>query len=119
MGLHNKKTKRAARLVVGAAALFALAGSALANLTGSDFDAGDGNLLVDGNPPTETKDWENAPNLSKAKDLATGTSDNSFGQGTKEDTPAPIVTDGSIPNNKSDLTRFYVASDKIGGKDFL
>ena len=35
----------------------------------------------------------------------------SFGQGTKEDTPVPSPTSGSIPGNKSDLTRFYVAHD--------
>ena len=39
---------------------------------------------------------------------ATGTTDNSFGQGTKEDSPVPTIVSGSIPNNKSDLLRFYV-----------
>jgi hypothetical protein len=29
------------------------------------------------------------------------------------------VIDGSIPNNKSDLTRFYVGNEKVGAKDFL
>jgi hypothetical protein len=43
----------------------------------------------------------------------TGTTDNSFGQGTKEDSPVPSVVTGSIPNNKSDLTRFYVNSANV------
>ena len=52
-------------------------------------------------------------------DLPTGSSDNSFGQGTKEDTPIPSVVFGSIPNNKSDLLRFYVATERFGTHDFL
>jgi hypothetical protein len=52
-------------------------------------------------------------------DKPTGQTDDSFGNGTKEDSPIPTVTDGSIPNNKSDLTRFYAASNKDGGKDML
>ena len=43
----------------------------------------------------------------------------SFGQGAKEDTPFPTVVSGSIPNNKSDLRRFYVASERFGTTDFL
>jgi uncharacterized repeat protein (TIGR01451 family) len=45
-------------------------------------------------------------------DLSTGSSDNSFGKGTKEDTEVPAVVSGSIPNNKSDLLRFYVTDRK-------
>jgi len=88
----------------------------LANLSGSTFEANDGNLIVD---TAGNKDWSNAPNLKKGIDLPTGQSDDSFGQGTKEDTAVPTVVDGSIPNNKSDLTRFYVANEKANGDDFL
>ena len=52
-------------------------------------------------------------------DLPTGKNDNSFGKGTKEDTPVPTVVNGSIPNNKSDLLRFYVATERFGTTDFL
>jgi hypothetical protein len=87
----------------------------LANLAGSTFDANDGNLVVNG---TET-DWETAPNLRTGIDKPTGATDDSFGQGTKEDTQVPTIVDGSIPPNKSDLTRFYVANEKANGDDFL
>jgi uncharacterized repeat protein (TIGR01451 family) len=52
-------------------------------------------------------------------DRPTGTTDNSFGQGTKEDTPVPSVVFGSIPNNKSDLLRFYVSKDRFVTTDWL
>ena len=87
--------------------------SVLANLAGSPFDAKDGNLLLD----DESQDWVNAPNLAVALDLPTGQQDDSFGNGTKEDSAVPSVIDGSIPNNKSDLTRFYVASQRAGAEN--
>ncbi|TAP43034.1 prealbumin-like fold domain-containing protein [Arthrobacter sp. S39] len=83
--------------------------AAQANLAGSPFDAGDGNLVVN----DEVKDWANigisceAPLVGCGLDKPTGQTDDSFGTGTKEDTAVPSVVDGSIPNNKSDLTRFY------------
>ncbi len=86
----------------------------LANLPGSPFDAGDGNLVLN----DEAQDWANAPNLATAVDII-GRDDNSFGQGTKEDTPVPTVVTGSIPPNKSDLLRFYVANQRVGTKEFL
>jgi len=102
----------------GAAAtvlLTLLVASAAGNLAGSPFDAGDGNLVLN----DETQDWVNAPNRHVAVDIGPGATDNSFGQGTKEDTEVPTVVTGSIPPNKSDLTRFYVGNEKVAGKDFL
>jgi len=94
----------------------AIALPGLATLSPSTFNAGDGNLTVQG---SET-DWATpAPNLQKGIDKPTGQNDDSFGQGTKEDTAVPTVVSGQIPNNKSDLTRFYVANEKVGGKEFL
>ncbi|TNB74887.1 hypothetical protein FHJ30_04625 [Arthrobacter sp. BB-1] len=61
----------------------------------------------------DIKDWANigisceVPVAGCGLDKATGQTDDSFGTGTKEDTAVPSVVDGSIPNNKSDLTRFY------------
>jgi hypothetical protein len=86
----------------------------LANLAGSPFDADDGNLVLN----DEAQDWANAPNLATAVDIL-GRDDNSFGQGTKEDTTVPTVVTGSIPPNKSDLLRFYVANQRVGTKQFL
>ncbi len=46
-------------------------------------------------------------------------SDDSFGQGSKEDTVVPTVVDGSIPPNKSDLKNFGVYLEETAGDDFL
>jgi hypothetical protein len=85
-------------------------------LTPSTFEGGDGNLLVNTSGNT---DWANVANLNPAFDLLSGTGDNSFGQGTKEDDPNVSVVTGSIPPNKSDLTRFYEASETVGGNTYL
>ena len=87
-------------------------------LSPSTFAGGDGNLLT--SPTTfGTTDWENVAGLNPAFDLPSGTGDNSFGQGTKEDDPNVSVVTGSIPPNKSDLTRFYEASETVGGNTYL
>src|SRR5215216_5383543 len=96
-------------------AVFFVAASG-ANLTGSTFEANDGNLVV--TTPGNT-DWENAPSRVRGDDLASGTNDNSFGQGTKEDDANVTVVTGSIPPQKSDLTRFYVASEFASNSNFL
>src|SRR6266542_5479614 len=89
---------------------------AFANLSGSTFEGNDGNLVVN---TTGNTDWVNAPNRVRGDDLPSGKTDNSFGQGTKEDDPAVTVVTGSIPPQKSDLTRFYVGSEFSGGSNFL
>src|SRR5438552_9935761 len=87
-------------------------------LTGSTFAGGDGNLLT--NPTTfGTTDWQNVAGLNKGIDLPSGTGDNAFGQGTKEDSAAVTVVSGSIPPNKSDLSRFYEASEFANSSNFL
>jgi hypothetical protein len=59
--------------------------------------------------------------LNPGFDLASGGGDNSFGKGTKEDDPNVSVVSGSIPPNKSDLTRFYEASEfsNVNNRNFL
>ncbi len=96
-------------------AVIFVAGSS-ANLAGSTFEGNDGNLVV--NTPGNT-DWVNAPNRVRGDDLASGGTDNSFGGGTKEDDPNVTVVTGSIPPMKSDLTRFYVASEFASNSNFL
>jgi hypothetical protein len=83
----------------------------------------DGNLSKEG---TDSQDWAtlgidctSATKVGCAIDQATGSGDNSFGNGTKEDTPVPSIVSGQIPNNKSDLIRFYVASQRIVSTDHL
>jgi Prealbumin-like fold domain len=79
-------------------------------LSGSTFAGGDGNLAAS---PTNfgTTDWSNVSGRNGGVDLPSGTGDNSFGQGSKTDDPNITVVSGSIPPNKSDLTRFYEASE--------
>jgi len=94
----------------------ALVSPGLANLPGSIFESNDGNLVVNTSGNT---DWTNAPNRVRGDDQASGTQDNSFGQGTKEDDPNVSVVTGSIPPQKSDLTRFYVGSEFASNSNFL
>ena len=103
------------KLVGGAAVLLAVAalitGSAGANLPGSTFEGNDGNLVVN---TAGNTDWANAPNRHIGTDLPTGTGDNSFGQGAKEDLVDTTVVSGSIPNSKADLAQFYVGNEQAG-----
>jgi len=85
-------------------------------LAGSTFEDADGNLVVD--CPGFT-DWANAPNRVVGPDQPSGGTDNSFGNGTKEDVVTTTVLQGSIPPNKSDLTRFDVANEFAGSSNYL
>jgi hypothetical protein len=107
------------------------AGHVLLTLPGSDFEIdADANLQVDhtgdvppppATPLPEMIDWQNEgantfrTGVQQAADTDSGPGDESFGQGTKEDTAAPTVVDGSIPPNKSDLKAFgiYVEEDEF------
>jgi hypothetical protein len=102
----------AAALVVS----LVLAYAGFANLPGSTFEGNDGNLVVN---TAGNTDWTNAPNRVRGDDLPSGGTDNSFGQGTKEDDPNVSVVTGSIPPQKSDLTRFYVGSEFASNSNFL
>src|SRR5258706_6597219 len=71
--------------------------TALASIpAGTQFLSGD-NFEIDGNKVVNTAgnlDWASTPpppNLASPTDLTKDTSDNSFGQGSKEDTPVPTV----------------------------
>jgi hypothetical protein len=115
---RQRRLHRRVLVAVGAALamVLAMAGPVRANLAGSNFEGNDGNLVVDTSGNT---DWSNAPNRVRGDDLPSGRTDNSFGQGTKEDDPNVSVVTGSIPPNKSDLTRFYVASEFASNSNFL
>ena len=95
---------------------FLLPASALANIPGSTFEGGDGNLVVD---TAGNTDWTNVANKTSAADLPTGQNDNSFGQGTSENDINVHVGTGSIPNSKADLGRFASAFQFIGGNLYL
>src|SRR6266498_408231 len=85
-------------------------------LPGSTFEGSDGNLVVN---TAGNTDWSNAPNRVRGDDVPSGTGDNAFGQGTKEDDENVSVVTGSIPPNKSDLTRFYVANEFANNSNYL
>ena len=92
-------------------------------VTGSSFEILDGDTDVD-NPHKGTPssiDWDSlTTTIATVKDdLSSGALDNSFGNGTKEDTPVPAVIDGSIPPNKSDLKSFGSYIEKNGSGQFL
>lgn len=95
----------------------------LATLPGSLFEI-DGNLLAN---TAGNKDWANVGitcpaatpggtstcGLDPSKIETPSLIDNSFGQGTKEDTTNPTVVTGSIPPNKDDFSRFYTTNEKV------
>jgi hypothetical protein len=96
----------AAVLAALSLAIVASASHPEVSLQGSNFEIDtDANLKVD--DPAPSLDWANVTEARKA-DLASGSGDNSFGQGTKEDTAVPTVVSGSIPPQKSDLLNFGV-----------
>lgn len=87
------------------------------SLPGSAFEIDtDANLRVD--DPSPSLDWANVADIRK-QDTASGSGDESFGQGSKEDTAVPSVVDGSIPPNKSDLKFFGVYQEGTTSNGFL
>jgi hypothetical protein len=110
--------------VLAVAALVLLVLPAGAALTGSNFEIDtNANLVVDGGAGSQ--DWASIPQGTttgterRQQDMATGANDNSFGQGTKEDSPVPTIVSGQIPNNKSDLKFFGGYLEENGNGKFL
>ena len=121
-------------LVVGVAAVGVVAARAADptppfGITGSNFEVLDGNTAVNDDPNDNTSssiDWDslnknsaNALTATVKADQASGSGDNSFGNGSKEDTAVPSVIDGSIPPNKSDLKEFGSWTEKNANGQFL
>jgi hypothetical protein len=139
---RQRQTRRwwyaGATLVAAAFFTVFLVVGAGATIAGTTFNAADANLIQEASPPAAANtDWCNqtqtqlnaengvcptadlAPNLTQASDLIKSTSDNAFGQGAKEDISCPTVVFGSIPPQKSDLSRFYTAHEIVSGNTFL
>ena len=81
------------------------------------------NLVVDG---TNKSDWRSVSTTANVTNETfdyvadtSGQADNSFGNGTKEDTTVPSVVSGGIPPNKSDLKEFFVYVERVGAKSYL
>lgn len=97
-------------------AIPAMASHPEVSLTGSNFEIDtDANLKVD---DAGSLDWANVTEVRR-QDTASGQADESFGQGTKEDTAVPTVVTGGIPPNKSDLKFFGVYQEGSGSNGFL
>jgi hypothetical protein len=87
------------------------------SLAGSNFEIDtNANLKVD--DPAPSIDWAGVSEIRKGE-LFQGAKDDSFGQGSKEDTAVPTVVDGSIPPNKSDLLNFGLYLEEAAAGDFL
>jgi hypothetical protein len=88
--------------------------------------------MTDGASPPAI-DWENAQAVAASVEgffanvldppatdlLPFFETENSFGEGTKNDDPVPTVVDRSVPPNKSDLTNFLFTHDFVEGNVFL
>ncbi len=86
------------------------------SLTGSDFEIDtNANLVLD---DSSGLDWATVTEERRG-DLPSGSGDDSFGQGSKEDTAVPAVVSGSIPPNKSDLKTFGVYQEENASGKFL
>jgi uncharacterized surface anchored protein len=95
----------------------ALASHPEVSLPGSNFEIDtNANLKVDDAAPSI--DWASVTEARQG-DKPTGQQDDSFGEGTKEDTAVPAVVSGQIPNNKSDLLNFGVYLEEAAAGDFL
>jgi hypothetical protein len=121
--MNTTKARTILAVILTTVLMVSVTGSALAShgdvsLPGSNFEIDtDANLKVDhGSPPS--LDWANVNELRKA-DTASGSADESFGQGTKEDTAVPSIVDGGIPPNKSDLKFFGVYQEGNSSSGFL
>jgi prealbumin domain-containing protein len=113
----RRSTRRRWLFATSAASLTAIVlfvVGAVAALPGSNFEIDtNANLVVNNAAPSI--DWLTGgagtsfrSGVTVKPDLASGSGDDSFGQGTKEDTAVPTVVSGSIPPNKSDLLTFGV-----------
>ncbi|MEO8424940.1 MAG: SpaA isopeptide-forming pilin-related protein, partial [Actinomycetota bacterium] len=95
----------------------ALASHPEVSLAGSNFEIDtDANLKMD--DATPSIDWASVTE-TRRNDSPSGANDESFGQGTKESTTVPVVVDGGIPPNKSDLKAFGVYQEGAGSGGFL
>lgn len=134
-GQHGETSGRRRVTVVGAVlailASYGVAGpvtAASADTVGtSSFQIDtDANLTVDGPPAAGTIDWLTGGSGSSLRtdvlhraDKPSGTTDDSFTQGTSEDDALTTISTGSIPNNKSDLQQFGVYQETVGTKTYL
>ncbi|MFC9693405.1 collagen binding domain-containing protein [Kribbella sp. NPDC056951] len=118
-------TRRAVALGAGAVLVFsgllaavpAVASHPEVSLAGSNFEI-DTNANLKQDDPSPSIDWASVSEIRK-QDSPSGQNDESFGNGSKEDTAVPSVVDGGVPPNKSDLKFFGVHQEGTGSAGFL
>jgi hypothetical protein len=117
--LHRRRWRWLVALAA-AGSFMVLIASASGTLTGSTFNAGDGNMRIDG---TE-HDWQDAVSrfgssyTGDITDLFSSGSDNAFTPGQKQDTSCPEISGQSSPP-KDDFTDAAYASETVSGDIFL
>lgn len=127
------RSRWAACLAVGLLVVTVAQPANAATLSGTTFDAGNGDFVTSLSGET---DWSSSAlhisclpdgndssgnpiyDRSCRPDVASGKNDDAFGNGAKEDTVNPSVVTGAIPPNKSDLTRFYSKVVTINNVDY-
>jgi len=138
----NKRTKWLLGIGVIAALVIGWQVVAYANLPGSDFQGGDGNLADDGagidwnsfadiqwtgtapdrlaseNPTDKTDPLADGWQLVGKEDGVKNGDTSGFAGGTKQDNNCPTVISTSSPN-KDDLKRAHLSTKVIGGDTFL
>ena len=112
--LFSRARGRVILLGVAVAAVTAFViGSAGAVISPSTFEGNDGNMLHQ----TGFKDWDNVGGVFHDTD-PTNSTDDSIGQGSKEDDLFPTVVTQGVPP-KNDFADAFIATENVGGKDFL
>ncbi len=127
-GLRNPAIRVLAALSLLTAAVFGVPTTASAthgeaSLPGSNFEIDiDANAVVDDvggdGGGSASIDWASGGAYIQG-DLPSGSNDDAFGQGTKEDSAVPKVVTGSIPPNKSDLNSFGYVLESSDMGDFF
>ena len=114
----RRRRRRVAVLGVAALVSAVAAAPTLAAIAPSTFDALNGDFETSSGTDWEDLDYDDLVAPGSKLDsgewtyqddvLPPGQNDDSFTQGTWENTEPPVPSTGSVPPNKSDLTRFYV-----------
>ena len=127
MGLFPffRRTRRLVGVSLAAAVIVAIGVALGASVGGSNFEIdSNANLVVDNASPSI--DWlaDGTNSAMRAgvtvqPDTPSGKNDSAFGQGSNEDQAVPTYKPGSIPPNKSDLTKFGVFEEQNANGSFL
>lgn len=120
----RRRRRRSPLIAVAAVGGLVLAGLAISPAYASHVPFGTSSFEIDTNANLVVDhagnlDWATVTE-ERTSDITNPKNDNSFGQGTKEDTEVPSVVTGGIPPNKSDLKNFgFYLETTAGGHQYL